>query len=279
MLDLLSVESHFAFGENWRSFAGLIDDQRIVESDAGIARIFPGKELEGARVLDIGCGSGLPALSLLRAGASHVTCIDLDPSSVAAATETLSRHAPSSAWSTEQRSVFDVSGSYDVVYSWGVLHHTGDMRRAIVHASSLVIPNGILAIAIYAKTPLCGPWRMFKRAYSQWQSPRQQGAQRIYSIVMAALYSVTGRKPKSVGERGMDTSHDIHDWLGGYPYESASLYDIQAFLPGWTLTRHNKRYNPLTLGLLGSGCDEYVLAAPQPESEGHLSPATRLGPV
>ena len=263
MTHLLDVDSHFAFGENWRSFARLIDPDRLKASDAGIGRIFEPQELQGRTVLDIGSGSGLPAASLLRMGATHVTCVDIDENSVAATRQTLSGFAPHDAWTAEVASVFNLAGQYDVVYSWGVLHHTGDMRRAVRHAASLVKPGGLLAIALYAKTPLCRFWKVFKRVYSRAPRPAQNVAGAIYGCFASVLRTVARRKsPTQVRARGMNSSHDIHDWLGGYPYESANLSDVQAMLPEFELIRVNRRYDPRTMGVLGSGCDEYVLRAP-----------------
>ncbi|HYG26985.1 MAG TPA: class I SAM-dependent methyltransferase [Caulobacteraceae bacterium] len=237
----------------------MINDERVTGSDAGIDRLFHGDELRGKTVLDIGCGSGLPALSLLRRGAEHVTCIDIDADSVAAATQTLTTHAPPENWRTEVRSVFEMTGQFDVVYSWGVLHHTGDMVRAVQKAGELVKPRGLLAIALYAKTPLCGFWRVEKRAYRRMPRAIQKAAQYVFAATEAVLRVVTGRRTTKVKARGMDGMHDIHDWLGGYPYESASLADALAMLPGFELVRTNALYDPKTMGVLGSGCDEYVL--------------------
>lgn len=263
MNQLLDVESHFAFGENWRSFARLIDPERLTASDAAIARVFEAQELRGRTVLDIGSGSGLPAASLLRMGANHVTCVDIDENSVAATRQTLSSFAPPDAWTAEVASVFSLDGHYDVVYSWGVLHHTGDMRRAVRHAASLVKPGGLLAIALYAKTPLCNFWRVFKRTYSIAPRPVQGAAAVMYGASASVLRSITGRKPPpQVRDRGMSFDHDVHDWLGGYPYESASLADVKSMLPEFELVRMNRRYDPRTFGVLGSGCDEYVFRAP-----------------
>lgn len=261
MATLLDAETHFAFGENWRSFAGLIDDDRILGSDIGINRLFPGDTLEGRTILDIGCGSGLPALSLLRKGAAHVTCIDIDENSVAAARQTLSAHAPAENWSAEVRSVFEMTGQFDVVYSWGVLHHTGDMQRAVACAGSLVKPGGTLAIALYARTPLCAFWKIEKRIYSRLPSGLQSIARNAFGIFQTSLRSAFGRNTGADRQRGMDDDHDIHDWLGGYPYESANTADVLRMLPSFTLMREIQHYSPKTLGILGSGCDEYVLKA------------------
>jgi 2-polyprenyl-6-hydroxyphenyl methylase/3-demethylubiquinone-9 3-methyltransferase len=259
MKDLLEAQSHFAFGRNWRSFASLIDDNRIQASDDGINRLFPGDELKGKTVIDIGCGSGLPALSILRKGAEHITCIDIDPNSVAAANSTLTEYAPAEFCSTEVRSVFDLHGEYDVVYSWGVLHHTGDMWRAIETASSLVGPNGLFAIAIYGKGKLCGFWAWEKRLYTG--APRWvQEIILVSYLCVFCLWSVAkGRDPFKImrdsKERGMDWIHDARDWLGGYPYESATPAEVSNFLTsrGFETLRTNT-----SVPNLKSGCDEFV---------------------
>lgn len=259
MNDLLDVKSHFAFGENWRSFANIIDAERIQASDDGIRRLFQPGELAEKSVIDIGCGSGLPALSILRLGAAHVTCVDIDPNSVAAATKTLSQYAPREAWDAQVKSVFDLSGQFDVVYSWGVLHHTGDMPGAMKRAAGLVKPGGLLVIALYAKTPLCGFWRLFKRLYSGSPTAVQKVAQGLYMMIYSVASAVAGNGSQQVRARGMNNAHDVHDWLGGYPYESASLRDVKRMLPDMEVVRFSARYNPKTFGVLGSGCDEYVL--------------------
>ncbi len=262
MGDLTAADSHFAFGKNWRSFAGLIDDERIANSDRGVQRLFPDGALNGKTVIDIGCGSGLPALSLLRAGAAHVTCIDIDADSVATARDTLERHAPAAAWSAAVTSVFEASGRYDAVYSWGVLHHTGDMWRAIDKAGAMVAPGGILAIAIYAETPLCGVWKVEKAIYARASAPVQKLIRILFGVwrtVISGLATGFRKRPPTDGRRGMERDHDIHDWLGGYPYESATPEEIDAFLTA-------REFSALRVlpfggrrhGLFGSACDEYV---------------------
>lgn len=255
MTDLTSQETHFRFGENWRDFSQLIDDPRIRQSDEGVARLLSHSDLRGRTVIDIGCGSGLPALSMLRAGAAHVTCVDIDPDSVATTRRVLSAHAPAQAWSAERGSVFDLSGAYDVVYSWGVLHHTGAMWAAVDKAMGLVKPGGLLAIAIYAKTPFCDLWRLEKRVYSRLPAPVQKLINLAYTgpRVLARALKLSGGV-----RRGMDLWHDGHDWLGGYPYESASPEEIHFHL-------HRAGFEPVRellakrrLGVTGTGCDEYV---------------------
>jgi len=259
MTDLLAVESHFSFGENWKSFVSIIDRARMDAASISLNRLFPNDELKDVEMIDIGCGSGLSTWSAVKLGAKHVDCVDIDQNSVDAASMFLSRHLPVERWSVRKASVFEIKGSYDVVYSWGVLHHTGDMWGAIKHASSLVAPGGKLCIALYGKGRLCGFWRQEKKFYTQSPRVLQWLIRSIYKAVWFAYFVCRGRNPfsfiRNYGDRGMDWSHDVHDWLGGYPYESATPTEVEAFLKrlNFSLVRSFTSKPNLT-----SGCDEYV---------------------
>ncbi len=267
MTNLLEADSHFAFGENWQSFARLLDDRRILEAENGMRRLFPLGELKGARFLDIGCGSGLSSLAAARLGAAEIVGVDIDVNSVAATQETLAKYAPLCRRRVNMRSVFDFEGDpgaqFDVVYSWGVLHHTGDMWRAIRIAASQVKPNGYLAIAIYRRTPLCGFWTREKAIYTKAPKPVQAAMRGLYKFVLAAREWRHGRTLSALireyhSSRGMDWSHDVHDWLGGYPYESASAESIKAFLGGLGFEMVREFAEAPGNGVTGSGCDEFV---------------------
>jgi 2-polyprenyl-6-hydroxyphenyl methylase/3-demethylubiquinone-9 3-methyltransferase len=150
----------------------------------------------------------------------------------------------------------NLTGSYDVVYSWGALHHTGDMRRAIANAARLVKGDGTFIIAIYLKTPLCGFWKVEKRIYS-WLP---KGLQSIIAYGFHGFSVAIGavpRKEKGNRVRGMDWFHDARDWLGGYPYESASPQQVAALVgPDFEpVQSFNTRAGS---GVVGSGCGEYV---------------------
>lgn len=264
MDDLTAQDSHFAFGENWRDFATTITDERVAWSDQDLARLLSRDDLTGKRVLDIGSGSGLPALSMIRAGAAHVTCVDIDPNSVTATEQTLGRHVPPERWAARVDSVFDLpDAQFDVVHSWGVLHHTGDMWRAIDKAASLVKPGGLLAIAIYCKTPLCGFWTVEKRIYRNLPRPVQAAICALMLGVRAAGKLARFKSPMSLFTgttgRGMTAWHDQHDWMGGYPYESATPAEIYDYLSAKGFTRQRENlFAGSRSGLFGSACDEYT---------------------
>jgi 2-polyprenyl-6-hydroxyphenyl methylase/3-demethylubiquinone-9 3-methyltransferase len=58
--------------------------------------------------------------------------------------------------------------------------------------------------------------------------------------------------------RGMDFDHDVHDWLGGYPYETASAPDVAARMEQLGFSPERAFVQPKPIGVMGSGCDEYV---------------------
>ena len=274
--DLLDASSHFAFGKNWASYAEQIGAEEIAEAERGLKRLLSDTPLSGKRFMDIGCGSGLHSLAALRLGAREVLAVDLDSDSVTTTRAVLARHAPGAHYTVQQVSVFELDaeqhGRFDVVYSWGVLHHTGDLARALRQAAAMVAPGGMFIFALYRKTWMCGFWKLEKRWYAHAGPGIQKALRTIHITLFRASLRMNGRRFKEYvrtykGNRGMDYFHDVHDWLGGYPYESISpdevalamarlgLKPVRSFVSrGRILGRYS--------GILGSGCDEYVYTCP-----------------
>ena len=263
--DLLQLDSHFSFGENWSNYAGKINEGRIEEAEKSLVRLVGREAIEGKTFLDIGCGSGLFSLAAARLGARKLLDVDLDPKSVETTRETLARFAPRANWDVKNISVFNLDpqklGVFDVVYSWGVLHHTGAMYRAIRKAAKMVAPGGMISLALYGKTPFCGMWRIEKRIYSHSPKWVQKAIEASYLRLVRMRLALKGesldqRREKYSKQRGMDMYNDVRDWLGGYPYESISPKEAITFMRGLGFKQVRSFIEPC-IGLLGAGCDEY----------------------
>lgn len=271
-----SLTGRFAFGENWVDYARRIDERHVEEAVEGLRRLLGIEDLRGKRFLDIGSGSGVHAVAALRLGAAHVDAVDFDPQSVEASTATLTRFAAGRSWTVERKSVLELSpatqGRYDVVYSWGVLHHTGAMHDALRAAASLVDPGGVFAFALYRRTLLCPLWKIEKRWYANASSTAQTYARRFLIGLKRAVFALAGRDFDAYVEgykarRGMLFEQDMHDWMGGWPYESISPMEVDRAMRDLGLGKDRVfakgRY---FLGVrwteFGSGCDEFVYRRP-----------------
>ena len=236
-------QHRFQFGANWTRFLRSVGDAHIEGAIADLSDMLGMQDLDGVTFLDAGSGSGLSSLAAYRMGA-RVTSFDLDPESVACTTTLQSRFGDEDRWNVTRGSVLDESflerlGSFDIVYSWGVLHHTGAMWNAIDNVSRLVKEGGLLFIAIYNDQGWKSRvWGMVKRAYNA--SPGVVRALMV-GIVTTAIWglkiardALKGHPLQSWREyhrfRGMSPVTDVIDWVGGYPFEVSTPEEIVGHL-------------------------------------------------
>ncbi|HYJ77976.1 MAG TPA: class I SAM-dependent methyltransferase [Longimicrobiaceae bacterium] len=260
----------FGFGRNWQRYLDeAFSEERVGTAVASLRTLLGARDLAGRTFLDIGCGSGLFSLAAHRLGA-RVTSFDVDDDSVACARRLHEREGRPATWTVGTGSVLDEAflaalPRADVVYSWGVLHHTGAMWPAIANAAGRVAPGGTFAIGIYNRLEGrrgSDAWARLKRWYCR--APRWQAALWENAYVGGRLLrmAVVGRNPvRYVREyrqnRGMSWRRDVTDWLGGYPYEAATPGQVLEFVRerfGYALVRQNVN--------LALGVSEFVFEAP-----------------
>ena len=265
-----NLEAHFSFGQNWSDYSELVEERHILSAEEDLTRLMNLDSFAGRKWCDLGCGSGIHAVAAARLGAI-VSAVDIDPQSISTTERLAKKFEVKESVVSFNNSVFDLpfsNESFDVVYSWGVLHHTGDMWSAITEASLLVsaTKGSQFVIALYRKTRLCQLWKIEKRLYKD-APPVIQGVVRWLFVLAYDLSLIVRRRSPWAHRRnyfqmrGMSFRHDVHDWLGGYPYESVSARELEASMSkiGFTLVRKFVRTpNRTPWGFFGSGCDEFV---------------------
>lgn len=236
----VATGQRFEFGRNWANFLELLDDDRIENATRFLQRRLNVERFDGLKFLDIGSGSGIYSLAARRLGAV-VHSFDFDPNSVGCTQELKRRFFNNDPqWTIDRASVLDGSylrslGQFDVVYSWGVLHHTGAMWQALDNAASLVSPRGRLFIALYNDQGWRSRmWLKVKQIYCSGLFGRwwMIGVWVPYFFLRTCLVCLATRSNRFASfrrERGMSAFYDWIDWIGGLPFEVARPDDVVRF--------------------------------------------------
>ncbi len=259
----------FDFGKNWSKFSQVaLSEEKVSQARKDFAALFQGIELHERSFLDVGFGQGLSLLIAAEQGA-HVVGCDISPAccEVLERNRVYFRQMHDSRMDlvvgsiTEEDTVRtlrdrapDGSGQYDIVHSWGVLHHTGDMKRALKNVCSLVKPGGRLILAIYNKHWTSPVWLVIKYGYNRLAFLQKPLVALLYPVIYLAKLAATRRNPRKQ-QRGMDFYFDVVDWVGGYPYEYASVSEIEQILnrEDFVAVRTIRAGVP-------TGCNEFIFA-------------------
>jgi SAM-dependent methyltransferase len=276
----------FPFGKNWQLFLKRFDTERVGIAESSLVEFMEVENLEGKSFLDIGCGSGLFSYAAYNLGAARVVSFDIDPECVACCRELRAKADNPDNWEIHNGSVLDQQfltrmGAFDIVYSWGVLHHTGKMWDAIENSLSLVNPGGLYYIALYNRILardgstawIHSFWTTIKRIYNSYPFIGRYVLEPPAMAAYLAIVMVRGQNPVThvknyKSHRGMSWRTDATDWLGGYPYEYASVEEVFRFV-------REKRpdFNLVNLKVTsGRGLNWYLFARDHQEQQNNHGP-------
>lgn len=238
-------KERFQFGKNWSNFLKHLNEERILEAEKSLQQKLGLESLKGKTFLDIGSGSGLFSLAAYRLGAI-VSSFDYDQDSVNCTKYLKEKYASNDKnWTVQQGSVLNKEflrqfEKVDILYSWGVLHHTGHMYQAFENVAGLVANNGCLFISIYNdQGGASNRWKWIKKKYNSTNAVIKYFFV-FYTIMkqwwkdFLADFLKSGNPYKSwitygKNNRGMSAWYDIVDWVGGYPFEVAKPEEVFFF--------------------------------------------------
>ncbi|MFA5778958.1 MAG: class I SAM-dependent methyltransferase [Elusimicrobiota bacterium] len=262
------MTKHFEFGKNWKDYSSDINDIRITIAEESLKEMLGANNISGKTFLDIGCGSGLFSLAAVRLGAKNVFSFDYDDDSVKISTVLKEKYAcNTNTWKIEHGDVLDLNylgklGKYGIVYSWGVLHHTGDMWQALENVTVNVADGGSICIAIYNDQGKSSKyWRMVKKIYNVLPGVTKwliliPAFGRVWFPSFIKDFLKFGQPLATWNlywqERGMSPWNDFIDWIGGYPFEVAKPEKVLEFFKrkGFVLKKSKI--------CSGYGCNEFV---------------------
>jgi len=146
----------FSFGKNWQIFLKGLSEDRFRNAELSLIEFLNMDDLKGKSFLDIGCGSGLFSYAAFTLRADKIVSFDVDPFSVECCKYLHKKANHPGNWKIYEGSILSNNfisqlQTFDIVYAWGVLHHTGNMWQAIKNSLQLVNDNGLYYISIYNK--------------------------------------------------------------------------------------------------------------------------------
>ena len=236
----------FRFGKNWKNFAEIITEDKILESEKNLKKFLELENLKGKTFLDVGCGSGLSSLAAKRMGAT-VTSYDYDLESVECSKNLKNKFFRNdNSWKIIQGDILDSTfckslGFFDIIYAWGVLHHTGDQWKAMKNIKYNTRDESLIYLALYNDQGSTSKiWRIIKQMYSKvpfflkplyvlLMSSYTELKRFLYLSIKFQLFEYFRTFKNYKNNRGMSYWYDMVDWIGGYPFEVSKPHEVFNF--------------------------------------------------
>lgn len=269
-----NLETHFEFGKNWEKLVNQLNDDAVAESTRKMADFTGFSDFKNKTFLDIGCGSGLSSLAAFKLGAKSISSVDIDPQNIKNVEAVKQKfNVPAQySWSAWVSSIVEAKDVHqlpraDIVYSWGVLHHTGSMWEGIDHCTRLVNPGGYLYLMLYRDAFFASTWKNIKYFYTKAPQIIKWAMRNTFASLLILGAILKGKNPARIirdypkKSRGMSWYIDVTDWVGGYPFEYASAEETTRFLEsrGFRILKISpKPDGKFNLGYRGTGSYEYL---------------------
>jgi SAM-dependent methyltransferase len=162
MVEKLASQTIQSFDYQWKHLPGgdnLLSDRnwrenvdKFILDELQMTR----EQIRGKRVLDAGCGQGRWSYGFIKLGAT-VRGIDTSVSAIKYANEHLKRTTPPARFCVlnvlDERQLSKVfnNAEFDIIWCWGVLHHTGDPEKGFDNLVKLLKPGGTIHLYLYGK--------------------------------------------------------------------------------------------------------------------------------
>jgi 2-polyprenyl-3-methyl-5-hydroxy-6-metoxy-1,4-benzoquinol methylase len=144
----------------------------------------------GQKVLEIGCGIGTAAVNFARFGAKY-TGVELSGESLDLAQKRFDVYGLTGDFyqgNAEMLSDFLPAKQYDMIYSWGVIHHTPEPGKIMAHLVNYLRPGGTLKIMVYARNS----WKNYMIEAGLDQPEAQWGCPVVHTYTADSVSELIG---------------------------------------------------------------------------------------
>jgi SAM-dependent methyltransferase len=203
------------------------------------------REISGRPVLDGGCGNGRWAYGFERLGC-EIHGFDASPNGIEYARQHVKgRFDVANILDGESLLRLYTKNSFDIVWCWGVLHHTGDPERAFQNIAQFVKPGGTMHIYVYGKKSISN--RLLRFIFNRFGFKTRVTLARILSAINhSSVHSnFDGLSPPLASEHDEE---QVRDWFHN---------------AGFTFKRVYPKWAGPSRDLFVSGVKQYNLALPR----------------
>ena len=142
----------------------------------------------GKKVLEIGCGIGTAGINFARFGADY-TGVELSSKSLELTQQRFNVYNQKGRFyegNAEELTKFLPIKKYDLIYSWGVIHHTPEPKRAISEISKYLAKDGLFKIMLYSSES----WKNYMISIGLDQPEAQYGCPIAYTYTEDEIYTL-----------------------------------------------------------------------------------------